>query len=52
MLKTVLIQTYILSVLKGQRFKNDFIFKNKSIFTFNDTGLDTQRFDKKKILIK
>ena len=25
----------------------DFILKNKSIFTFSDTGLDTQRFDQK-----
>ena len=25
-------------------------FKNKLIFTFNDTGLDTQRFDQKKKL--
>ena len=30
----------------------DLILKNKSICTFNNTaGLDTQRFDKKKILI-
>ena len=25
----------------------DFFFLNKLIFTFNDTGLDTQRFDQK-----
>ena len=29
-----------------QRNVSDFILKNKSIFTFNDTGLDTHRFDK------
>ena len=27
--------------------QSDFILKNKLIFTFNDTGFDTQRFDKK-----
>ena len=31
----------------GRNVKSDFIFKNKSIFTFNDTKLDTHRFDKK-----
>ena len=25
--------------------QSDFIFKNKSIFKFNDTGLDRRRFD-------
>ena len=29
------------------KVKSDFIFKNKSIFTFIDIGLDTQRFDDK-----
>ena len=27
--------------------KSDFIFKNKWIFTFNDIGLETKRFDQK-----
>ena len=38
-------QTYILSVFNDETSK--MIFLNKSIFTFNDTGLDSQRFDKK-----
>ena len=25
--------------------KSNFIFKNKSVFMFNDKGLDTQKFD-------
>ena len=29
----------------GRMAKSDFIFKNKSIFTVNDTGLDTHTFD-------
>ena len=36
--------TYILAVFNGE---SDFILKNKSIFTFNDTGLDTHRLDNK-----
>ena len=31
----------------GGKLKSDFILKNKLIFMFNDTGLDTQRFDQK-----
>ena len=30
-----------------QKVKSDFILKNKSIFTFKATGLDTPIFDKK-----
>ena len=33
--------------MSGQKGKRDFIFKNKWIFMFNDTGLDAQRFDQK-----
>ena len=32
-----------------QNVKSDFIFINKSIFTFNDTGLDTKRFERKQL---
>ena len=35
----------------GRNVKIDFIFKYKSIFTFNDTGIDTHRFDKKWTII-
>ena len=43
MLKTFSIQTYILAKDKTI----DFMLKNKSLFSFNDTGLDTQRLDQK-----
>ena len=43
MLKTFSIQTYILAKDKAI----DFMSKNKSLFSFNDTGLDTQRLDQK-----
>ena len=42
---TFLNQTYILAVFNEKA--SAFILKNKSIFTFNDTRLDTQRFDQK-----
>ena len=42
---TFLNQTYSLTVFDKKSVKRDFILKNKSIFTFNNTGLDTQRFD-------
>ena len=47
--KNFLNQTYILAVFneKATKLKSDFILKNKLIFTFNDSGLDTQRFDQK-----
>ena len=48
LLKKMLNQTYFLAVFnKKLSVKSDFILKNRSIFTFNDKGLDTQRFDKK-----
>ena len=40
-----------LAVFNDEKLKIDFIFKNKLIFTLNDTKLDTQRFDIKKIVI-
>ena len=40
-------KTGVATYLPLRDVKSDFIFKNKSIFTFTDTGLDTQRFDKK-----
>ena len=45
--ETFLNQTYILAVFIGERSKVILFYKNKSIFTFNDTGLDTHRFGKK-----
>ena len=33
--------------IQRRNVKSDSIFKNKSIFTFNDTRLDTHRFDQK-----
>ena len=44
--KHFLPQTYILAVFNEKGSKVILFKKNKSIFTFNDTGLDTQRFDK------
>ena len=35
------------SRIQWRNVKSDFIFKNKSLFTFNDTGLYTHRFDQK-----
>ena len=44
LLNTFLNQTYILAVFNEKASKVIYL-KNKSIFAFNDTGLDTQRFD-------
>ena len=44
LVNTFLNQTYILAVFNKKTVKSDFIFKNKSFFTFV-----TQRFYKKKI---
>ena len=37
---------YWLALFKAKR-QSDFIYKKRSIFTFNVTGFDTHRFDKK-----
>ena len=52
MFNTFLNETYILVVsIQWENVKSDLIFKNKSIFTFNDTGLDTHLYDLIKKLI-
>ena len=42
-----LIPTFILALFNGETAKFILRVKNKSIFTLNDTELDTDRFDKK-----
>ena len=44
---TFLNQTNIMAVFNKKNVKRIFISKNKSIFTFNDIGLNTHRFDQK-----
>ena len=39
--KDFLIQTCYFGRIQRRNVKSDFILKNKSIFTFNDAGLDT-----------
>ena len=47
LLKTFLIQTYILSVFNGETLKVILFSKINRFFTFDDTGLDTHRFYQK-----
>ena len=45
-------QTYLLAVFNDETSKVILFLKNVSIFTFKDTGLDTQRYDKKTLIIQ